>query len=306
MTEPLVRIKNLSRYYGDYCAVDGISFDLYPGEVLGFLGPNGAGKSTTMGIISGCLAPTRGEVLLNGVDLLKQPGEAKRELGFLPEHPPLYREMKVDEYLRYCGRLHKITSDRLTEAVERAKQRCGLTDHGGRLIDNLSKGYQQRLGIAQAIIHDPKVIILDEPSSGLDPNQIKEIRSLIRELGKSCAIIISTHILPEVEAICDRVQILHRGRLVFSEYLETLNNRESKLLITLGNPPPIDQLQALPGIVSVEALDEKSYRIMLEAGADPALIAEASSSNGWLLRQLTPEQQNLERIFTQLTTGEAE
>lgn len=302
--EPLINIQNLSRFYGDFCAVDNISFELYPGEVLGFLGPNGAGKSTTMRILSGALAPSSGQVLLSGIDLLADPLAAKVNLGYLPEHPPLYQDMTVNEYLGFCARLHHIEKAQLGQAVEEAKQQCGLTDSGRRLIANLSKGYQQRVGIAQAIIHNPKVIILDEPTSGLDPNQILEIRALIRELAERCGIILSTHILPEVQAVCDRVQILNQGKLVFSEQLQLITDKTEQLVIVLGVPPEIDELADLPGVIQAEMLDEGKFRLALTTDADPAVISERAVRNGWHLQELTPEKQNLEQIFTQLTTME--
>jgi ABC-2 type transport system ATP-binding protein len=192
----LISVNNLVRYYGNHCAVDNISFELAVGDILGFLGPNGAGKSTTMQMLSGNLAPSEGGISINGIDLLDNPKAAKAAIGYLPETPPIYKEMTVDEYLNYCAKLHRISSDAITDAVALAKTRCGLTETGQRLIANLSKGYQQRVGIAQAILHSPEVIILDEPTVGLDPNQIREIRALIAELGKEHGIILCTHILP--------------------------------------------------------------------------------------------------------------
>ncbi|MEO8165894.1 MAG: ATP-binding cassette domain-containing protein, partial [Betaproteobacteria bacterium] len=221
-SELTVSARTLSRTYGSNRAVREVSLQLKRGEVLGLLGPNGAGKTTTMQMLTGNLAPTTGEVEICGIDLLDQPTQAKSRIGYLPEVPPLYRELKVDEYLRLAGRLHKVKKSAIANAVQRAKNRCGLADMGKRLIGSLSKGYQQRVGIAQAIIHEPDVIILDEPTVGLDPNQIREIRTLIRDLGRDHSLILSTHILPEVEAICDRVQILHRGEVVFNDTIAGL------------------------------------------------------------------------------------
>src|SRR3972149_378813 len=206
--ESLARVENLYRYYGDICAVHDVSFEIKRGEVLGFLGPNGAGKSTTMQIISGNLAPSAGLVQINGIDMLDQPKLAKAQLGYLPEQPPLYRELTVDEYLGYCGQINRVPGGKRRAAVDTARQRCGLTEVGRRLIGNLSKGFQQRVGIAQAIIHSPALVILDEPTVGLDPIQIREIRALIRELAGEHSVILSTHILPEGQAICARVQII--------------------------------------------------------------------------------------------------
>lgn len=216
MTNITVSTSELSRSYGARTAVHDISFELRQGEVLGLLGPNGAGKTTTLQMLAGCLAPSAGHIEICGIDLLERPREAKALLGFLPETPPLYRDLTVDEYLRFAARLHRVPKADIPAALERAKQRCGLADTGKRLIGSLSKGFQQRVGIAQAIVHNPRVVILDEPTVGLDPIQIREIRSLIRELGGKYSVILSTHILPEVESVCDRIQIMNRGQLVFS------------------------------------------------------------------------------------------
>jgi ABC-2 type transport system ATP-binding protein len=216
---------NLSRRFGNHIAVRRVDLELKRGEVLGLLGPNGAGKSTTMQMLTGNLAPTSGSVQICGIDLLKNPRKAKRYIGYLPENPPLYKELTVDEYLRFAARLHNVDLSRIDFVLTEVKQRCGLSDIGKRLISALSKGYQQRVGVAQAIIHQPEIIILDEPSVGLDPNQIREIRTLIRELGKSCSVILSTHILPEVESVCDRVQIMNQGVMVFSAALTELKQK---------------------------------------------------------------------------------
>lgn len=222
----LVAATGLSRYYSNHCAVDRIDVHLHKGEVLGLLGPNGAGKSTTMQMLTGNLAPSVGEIQINGIDLLDEPHKAKQQIGYLPEQPPVYRDLTVDEYLYYCARLRNVAASQRKEAVERASERCGLQEVGKRLIGNLSKGFRQRVGIAQAILHNPAVVILDEPTVGLDPIQIREIRRLIRELGQEHGIILSTHILPEVQAVCDRVQILNRGKTVFNDSLQGVESLE--------------------------------------------------------------------------------
>ncbi len=307
MDSPLVSVHHLSRTYGHLLAVQDVSFALQKGEVLGFLGPNGAGKSTTMQIITGNLAPSEGRITINGIDLLEQPKAAKAEIGFLPEQPPLYRELTVDEYLRFCARLNRIRRDKVDAAVRRAKERCGLEAVGRRLIANLSKGYQQRVGIAQAIIHTPAVVVLDEPTVGLDPIQIREIRDLIRDLGTEHGVILSTHILPEVQMTCSRVQIINQGRLVFSDSIENLNRRmdTTTLVVAFDHPPAADELAAIEGIERVEALADGRFRVHHAAGENPApRVAETAVTRGWGLRELTPEHKSLEQIFIEITSTE--
>jgi ABC-2 type transport system ATP-binding protein len=303
--EALIEIENLSRYYGDFCAVREVSFQLQRGEILGFLGPNGAGKSTTMRMLSGGLAPSNGSIHLHGIDLLQNPVAAKQRLGYLPEQPPLYPELTVDEYLRFCARLRRVSDN--AAALQRTKQQCGLEQSGGRLIANLSKGYRQRVGIAQAIIHDPEIIILDEPTSGLDPNQIREIRLLIRQLGEKYGVLLSTHILPEVETVCDRVLILHQGELVFAEALgaEQRQGPPPSIIVGLCRPPETELLQQLAGVDAVEELGDNRFRLQLDTGADTAALSESLVQAGWGLAELAPEYHDLERIFTRLTTTEA-
>lgn len=307
MTEALVQVENLSRYYHSSCAINRLSFSLDGGEVLGFLGPNGAGKSTTMQVITGNLAPSEGQVSIAGHDILEAPRAAKACLGYLPEHPPVYRDASVDEFLRFCARLHRIPSSGVTVALERVKQQCGLEEVGRRLIGNLSKGYQQRVGIAQAIVHAPDVVILDEPTIGLDPNQIREIRALIRELGGTHSVVLSTHILPEVEMICDRVQIMHHGSIVYSDTIAALKQFERGATIVLGlrRPPPNEELAAVPGIAAVERTDETLFRVQVSPGADPtdALVSHAAARD-WRLYRIAPAQNSLEDVFVNLTRRE--
>ena len=221
--------QNLCRNYGPHTAVNKVNLQLRRGEVLGLLGPNGAGKTTTMRMLTGNLAPSIGSIEICGIDLLDKPQEAKAHLGFLPEIPPLYQDMTVDEYLLLAARLHRVNKQTVQAALDNVKQRCGLEDRSKHLIANLSKGFQQRVGIAQAIIHDPDIIILDEPTVGLDPNQMREIRKLIRELGVSSSVILSTHILSEVESVCDRVQIMHKGHTVLDETWAGLQQQGASL-----------------------------------------------------------------------------
>jgi ABC-2 type transport system ATP-binding protein len=293
----------LSRFYGSNRAVSEMSLELHRGEVIGLLGPNGAGKTTTMQMITGNLAPSSGSVSVCGIDLIDKPTAAKARIGYLPEVPPLYKELRVDEYLRLAGRLHKVRNSALAEAVERAKQRCGLSDMGKRLIGALSKGYQQRVGIAQAIIHDPDVIILDEPTVGLDPNQIREIRSLIRELGNDHSVILSTHILPEVEAICDRVHILHRGAPVFSDTIAGLRQFRGgqSFLVGLRRPPTLEDIAAAVSPAQTESVSPGMFRVS-PRGEDPTdRLVKACADKDWGLFQLQPAQASLEEVFVQLT-----
>jgi len=303
----LISVKNLVRYYGNYCAVDDISFTLQAGDILGFLGPNGAGKSTTMQILSGNLAPSEGEILINGIDLLDHPKQAKASIGYLPEVPPLYKEMTVDEYLYYCAKLHNIRKIEIRDTVDLARKRCGLADIGKRLIGNLSKGYQQRVGIAQAILHSPKIIILDEPTVGLDPNQIREIRELIAELGKEHGIILCTHILPEVQAVCNRVQIINEGKLVYeADKDQLLNNQETNSYeVRLLNPPSINDLSNIDNVNNVERLHDNTFLVHMDENSADSLT-RAAVENNWGLNKLAPYKQTLEQIFVELTLGEAD
>lgn len=221
-----IQATGLTRSYGDRLAVDNISITVKPGEVLGLLGVNGAGKSTTMNMLAGIQAPDKGEISVCGYSLSVQPKHARRRLGYLPEQPPLYLELTVSEYLHYAAKLRLIKPKKIQSAVDSATERCGLTDVSQRLIRNLSKGYQQRVGIAQAIIHEPEIIILDEPTVGLDPVQIIEIRKLIRELGQKHSVILSTHILPEVLSVCDHVTILRKGKVVHNAPISSFTDAE--------------------------------------------------------------------------------
>lgn len=305
MAEVLVQVENLSRFYQNHRAINQLSFTLKAGEVLGFLGPNGAGKSTTMQVISGNLAPSEGEVSIAGHDILESPREAKQHLGYLPEQPPVYRDASVDEYLRYCARLHRIASGQVNASVDRVKQQCGLEDVGRRLIGNLSKGYQQRVGIAQAIVHDPQVVILDEPTVGLDPIQIREIRSLIRNLGSQHSVILSTHILSEVQATCDRVQIIRAGELIYSASTESLNQgHESSVKLALRNDVPLEALSAVAGVDHVEALDSGHFRVFIAPDTNTDALVAAAAQQQWGLYELIPEQQSLEDLFIELTHNE--
>jgi len=297
----------LTRLYGGREAVSNVNFTLSKGEVLGFLGPNGAGKSTTMKMLTGNLAPSNGSVKICGIDMMENPKEAKALIGYLPEMRPLYKELTVDEYLTMAARLHRVNSKHIKQAVETAKERCGLGHMSKRLIENLSNGYQQRVGIAQAIIHRPMVVILDEPTVGLDPIQIRDIRALIREVGGEHSVIISTHILPEVEMVCDQVQIIDKGKLVFNGSIDVLKRQRvgNKLLVGLHHAPSTDELLKINGVSDAEVLSSGLIRVRFEDGATPAeAIVQTAVQQGWGLHHIAPDQTSLEDVFMQLTYQE--
>ncbi|MHB1527892.1 MAG: ABC transporter ATP-binding protein [Acidiferrobacteraceae bacterium] len=304
MPQVLAEVRSLRRRYGTVLALDDVSFSIRSGEVLGFLGPNGAGKTTAMQILTGNLAPTSGEVVVNGHDLFAEPKKAKQAMGYLPEQPPLYREHRVDEFLDYCAALRGIPRRERRVARERSKDRCGLKEVGTRLIGNLSKGFQQRVGLAQAIIHSPPVIILDEPTVGLDPIQIREIRALIREFGKDRAVVLSTHILSEVEAVCDHVQIINKGRLVLSDTIANVLRRvrSNTLVVRFRAVPEVAAIQQLPGIETVQPIDNGRFRIFHQAEVDPTDgIVRLSAERNWSLQEISPEHGSLEQLFVQMT-----
>jgi len=313
-TKELVRATGLNRVYGNHHAVINVDLVLRKGEVLGLLGPNGAGKSTTMQMLTGNISPTSGEIKINGVDLLDNPQQAKSSIGYLPEQPPVYRDMTAMEFLTYCAALRDIPKSARKQAIQMALERCSLEDVANKLIGNLSKGFQQRVGIAQAILHSPEVIILDEPTVGLDPIQINEIRDLIRELGNDHSVILSTHILPEVQAVCDRVQIINKGETVFSDTFETLAQRQSvpALIVDFtsdsNNSSSLEILQKIAGIDSVEMIEttdaNQRFKLKFKDKLNAAAVADLASKQGWQLNELTPQSETLEQIFMNLIHGE--
>ena len=305
--ETLAVVTHVSRSYGRHRAVDDISFEIRRGEVLGLLGPNGAGKTSTTRMLCGVLAPESGQIRVCGHDIIEAPQQAKTGIGYLPEQPPLYPDLTVDQYLDFCASLRRMARAGRAAALERAKARCGLQDVGRRLIGNLSRGYQQRVGIAQAILHDPSLIILDEPTVGLDPAQIVAIRTLVRELGATQGVMISTHILSEVRSVCDRVLIIGNGRLLLDQPLATLGeNREGAgFVIALRNPPATQVLGALPGVTAVEQLDDQRFRLTGRQGAEAAMTAAAAAAQGgWGLFELVPATGALEETFLHLTQSD--
>jgi len=305
IADTLISVQNLSRFYGPLCAVNNISFEVKRGQVLGFLGPNGAGKTTTMQMITGTLAPTLGQISIAGHDLLDYPLKAKAAIGYLPEQPPVYKEMRVEEYLRFCAKLHHIPRQKIAPAIDRVVEQCNLGQVRQRLVGNLSKGYQQRVGIAQAIIHKPSVVILDEPTIGLDPQEMIKIRELIRELAKDCSVILSSHILQEVQAVCNQVQIINQGKLVLNDTISGLlaQIQTTHLQIALHRPPDLEVLKQIDGVEKVEMKNNRFY-IQYVADNSPAeVLVEKAVAANWGLYELIPEQRSLEQIFVALTNN---
>ena len=298
---------NLGRRYGQRDIIQNVSLELKQGEVLGLLGHNGAGKSTTLQMLAGTLTPHSGQIEICGFNLAQQPNRAKTCIGYLPETPPLYRDMRVDDYLIFVARLHRLAKNLIPDALLEAKARCGLNTSGGKIIGTLSKGYQQRVGIAQAIIHHPRVIILDEPTVGLDPAQIRDIRTLIRELGDSFSVILSTHILGEVESICDRVEILQKGRLIYGDSSARMQayGHQPGFVVTLLAPPPLSELNDIKGVEHVEALSETRFRIMHAADTNTgAILLALAAGRGWQPQQLTPIKGSIEEVYNRITENE--
>ena len=311
----MIEVKNLVKRYGSFEAVRGVSFTVQPGMIYGFLGPNGAGKSTTMNIITGCLAATEGEVTVNGCDIYEDPVGAKSAIGYLPEQPPLYMDMTPNEYLEFVGEAKGLTGDDLYKAVDRAVAKTGLTDYANRIIKNLSKGYKQRVGIAQAIIGDPEIIILDEPTVGLDPRQIIEIRELIKELGREHTVILSSHILPEISAVCDYVIIIAHGRIVASDTLENLTKKyEGKNYVDMtvrGDESGIRRaVESIPAVQSVEiepgVMGRYHVRVASDSGSDirEDLFFRFADMKAPIL-SMEYEEVTLEKVFLELT-GESQ
>jgi len=302
----MVEVEHLVKTYGEQQAVADISFRADKGEIVGFLGPNGAGKSTTMKIALGYLPPTSGTVRIGGHDVQQQPLEVRRRVGYLPEHNPLYLDMYVHEYLEFIGGVHGLRGRELRQRVAWLVQRVGLTREQNKQIGALSKGYRQRVGLAEALVHDPEVLILDEPTTGLDPNQISEIRDLIRELGENKTVIFSTHILPEVAALCSRAIIISRGQLVADAPVAELSARaagETVLRAEFEGPVALGPLQALPGVRAAEAGEKAGVVIIrTDPGRDVrAAVSRLAVEQGWLLLGLRQEQQSLEAVFGELT-----
>lgn len=304
MGEPIVKVKNLSHRYTSQWAIKNINFEIKERGVVGLLGSNGAGKSTTMNIICGVLNQTEGEVYINGISLRENPVEAKKHIGFLPQKPPLYGDLTVDEYLVYCANLRLMDKDAVREAVDRAKERCGITHFSNRLIRNLSGGYQQRVGIAQAIVHNPKFVVLDEPTNGLDPNQILEIRELIKEIAKDHSILLSTHILSEVQATCEYIRMIEHGNVVFTGTMDEFNNyiKPDSFIVYMDQKVSTEELIAIEGINDVETLENNKYRFHFEGGRETMQrLLQIGVEKGWGISEITLEKSSLDEVFAQLS-----
>ena len=305
-----IRISSLTRRYGDQIAVNDISFTVRTGEVLGFLGPNGAGKTTTMKMICGSIAPDAGQIEVGGYSALTEAEHVRKLIGYLPENNPLYLDMPVIDMLRFTARLQGVEKSRVSERIGEMIRVCGLDAEKHKRIGELSKGYRQRVGLAQAMVHDPEVLILDEPTTGLDPNQIVEIRELIRELGRAKTVIFSTHILPEVEATCDRILIIHKGRIVADGDPLTLRKQamgKEMLRVTVEDGSPDTVRHALLALDAVEAVEPVSHSacsfdLQCVPGAPAARAVHwCCVQNGWTLTELRASETRLEDVFRGLT-----
>lgn len=296
-----VEVKSLSKTYGLQQAVNKISFDAKNGEILGFLGPNGAGKSTTMKMITGFLLPTEGEVKVCGMDVMTHKLQASRCMGYLAEHNPLYLDMYVHEFLLFAARIQGVPKKDRQARVKEMVVQCGLTKEQHKKIGTLSKGYQQRVGLAQSLIHNPEVLILDEPTSGLDPNQLGEIRRLIKNLSKNKTVILSTHIMQEVKALCDRVIIIKDGSIVANSALGDLMKGQTHLKVEFQTSPVLNKLKQLS---DVERLNETTFVLKSDEGKDlRAAVFDLAKSENWVILSMNQEERELEEIFSELTQG---
>lgn len=310
----MIEVKNLTKRYAGCTAVDDVSFEVKKGEIVGFLGPNGAGKSTTLRILSCYLPASGGAAKVAGFDVFRHSLEVRRRIGYLPESTPLYPEMRVDEYLSYRAALKGVGGQRRRQRVNEVKELCGLTDVGRRIVGQLSKGYRQRVGMADALVHDPELVILDEPTIGLDPNQIRHVRDVIKNLAARHTVLLSTHILPEVEMTCQRVLIINRGKIVASDTPDKLRTRlqggrEIVAEMRGAKNNVAQELYKLPGVTRVTTEAEDGWtRFRMECGAEDVrpLVFEAAARSGWTLRELRQEKQSLEDIFVALTRVEQE
>ncbi|MEW6364458.1 MAG: ATP-binding cassette domain-containing protein [Acidobacteriota bacterium] len=308
----MIEVENLSKKYGNNYAVRNLSFSIKKGEILGFLGPNGAGKTTTMRILTCYLPATEGSARVAGFDVFKESLQVRKRIGYLPEHPPLYREMPVTSFLDFVARIKGVPRKRRKERIEYVARRCRLEDVKNRLIQHLSKGYRQRVGLAAALIHDPEILILDEPTIGLDPKQIIEIRELIRELAGEHTVILSTHILPEVTQTCQRILIINEGKVVAEDSFENLSDQlrqaeRVSVRVKRDDPAIAERLRAIPGVVKVTAVQAGDGTYAIESSLDVDVredVARMVVGENWGLLEMRPVRMSMEDIFLKLTTVE--
>ncbi|QEC45153.1 ABC transporter ATP-binding protein [Pseudobacter ginsenosidimutans] len=301
----ILKTEKLSHRYGNSWAIRDINMEIADNGIIGLLGSNGAGKSTTMNIICGALNQTEGNVFINGADIRKQPELAKQFIGFLPQNPPVYPDLTVDEYLTFAAELRQVENRKVKAAVAEAKERTGITHFSKRLIKNLSGGYRQRVGISQAIIHKPKLVVMDEPTNGLDPNQLIEARKLIREIAQERTVLLSSHILSEIHLLCREVIMIEAGRIIFSDSMDAFNNymQPQSVLVRFANPPPVNELEQIKGINKAEYLSEREARMFFDGEEDiTERIIVAGVQNDWRIREINLEKGQLDDIFKQLST----
>ena len=304
MENPIVQVEHLYHRYTSQWAIQDICFEIKQTGVVGLLGSNGAGKSTTMNIMCGVLKQTSGEVYIDGINSLKDPVTARKNIGFLPQKPPLYPDLSVEEYLRFSADIHLIKPKKVKIAVEEALERCGITHFRGRLLRNLSGGYQQRVSIAQAILHKPKLVVLDEPTNGLDPNQIIEVRHLIRSIGEERSVLLSTHILAEIQAACDSIIMIEHGQGVFTGGVDEFYNyiEPNSFLVNFDFPPQPDDLMLIQGVKRVEMVGERDMRVFYDGERETMKnVIKESVKRGWELAEIGLEKRSMEDVFAKLS-----
>lgn len=304
MEKSILNIVNLSHRYTTQWAVKDLNFKIDKNGIYGLLGSNGAGKSTAINIVCGVVKQTSGEVYINGINTLKEPVESRKHIGFLPQKPPLYLDLTVEEYLLYAARIRKVAENKCREAVNVAIQRCGIEKFRKRLIRNLSGGYQQRVGIAQAIIHNPSIVIFDEPTNGLDPNQVLEIRHLIKEIAKDCTVLLSTHLLSEVHAMCDSILMIEQGEIVFTGGTEAFNNyiQPNTFEVSMASPPSIHVLREIEGVEGIDELGANTYKVQFnDADSVMERFVNLGIENSWHLKSIKMDKVSLDAIFAELS-----
>jgi len=305
----ILKIEHLSHRYSSSWAVRDLNIKINQNGIVGLLGSNGAGKSTTMNIICGVLNQTEGKVSINGFDIRDQPEDAKKHIGFLPQTPPLYLDFTIDEYLYYTANLRAMDKSKIKAAVEEVKEKTGIGHFSSRLLKNLSGGYRQRVGIAQAVIHKPKLVVLDEPTNGLDPNQLIEARKLIREVAQDHAVLLSSHILSEIRLLCRDVIMIESGRMVFADSMDAFDNylQPNSVLVTLENMPSESELLLIKGVTRIETLTNRQVRLYYEAGQNiNEKVVEASMKNNWRLMEISADKTLLDDTFKQLSVQSAQ